>query len=346
MNTFKQTKSTIERVFSGAKNGLIEFAGWKYYIKFNTKIEGEVNGVDDGHLTINIPDFNLFVWKVDKYMQKAMKFYRDEKNYYELDTSSFRDKLFMCLLLNMSTFDAENIYDYITFRTKMLDTQFSSDKFSLGRLNYTKGQQEKSVKITASIRQNTSNLEATYKMKFAFENDLGERFSVPAVTFGIVDKKAYVYAVQRTKDVQEGEIVKELDRYFRKLNKGVDCEDIIANISPSSLVSLTLFATFLKNMGINKIVAKDFLPLRYMAVIDSPKGKNQEVSEKLDKDQFNMTNKFMYLFLRYSHHFENCKATYDDIKGEMSLTLNDSLIKSDNIIYQLDSVADEQEYSL
>ena len=60
--------------------------------------------------------------------------------------------------------------------------------------------------------------------------------------------------------------------------------------------------------------------------------------ERLDLDQYNMTNKFMYLFLRYNHHFPNCTAEFDEDKGEMEMDLKDDFdFCEDNIIYDIDS---------
>jgi len=158
----------------------------------------------------------------------------------------------------------------------------------------------------------------------------------------MVKDKCYVYAVQQTKDISEGALVKDIDRYLRKVNKGIDKEDIIANVSPSFITALTLFASQMKQMGLKQLVAKDFLPMRYMAVVDAPSA-NKERLDKLDRDQVNMTDKFMYLFLRYNHHFPSCEATYNADSGEMVMTLNETNKKNDNIIYQFDELGKTDE---
>ena len=341
MNTFEQTKNIIKKIFMQAKEGVITIKdknkeNWLYWLRFFANINGEKVIYENANLILDIPDFNLFVWKVDKYLQKAYKFFIAEKEYYDLTPHSFKEKLVMCLILNMSYYDAKNVYQYIDMRTKMLEREFQNEDFSLGKLYYQKGAVGKEGKIKAKIKRSQSNLEASHKMTFSIQNKDGD-YALPSIFFGLVNDTAYVYAVQRKKAIEEGSIVKDLDRYFRKLNKGVDMESVEGNISPNALVSFTLFCSYMKNMGIKKIVAKDFLPLRYSGVSDGPKGLDKKRIDQLIRDQYNMTNKLMYLFLRYSHHFESCPSEYDADKGEMQLTLNDNLnVKEDNIIYDID----------
>ena len=157
MNDFDKAKAIVEKVLSQAKEGRIEFAGWKYYIKFDTNIEGNLSGQSDDHITINIPDYNLFVWKVARYLKKASKFYLEEKRYYELDGSAFEEKLVMCLLLNMSIYDSQNIYEYIEAKTKMIEPNLTVDKTKIGNFYYQKGGEEKEARVKMWIKKNLSN---------------------------------------------------------------------------------------------------------------------------------------------------------------------------------------------
>ncbi|MBE7074203.1 MAG: hypothetical protein E7379_03845 [Clostridiales bacterium] len=342
MNTLEQTKRIIEKVFSQAREGCIDIKdknkeSWLYWLKFYAKIEGQANGGDDSHFIVDIPDFDLFVLKVDKYIQKAYKFFAVEKEHYDLTPESFKEKIFMSLMLNMSFSDAKNVYQYIDLRIKMLDREFDAETFKLGEIKYSKGAMDKNARIKAKIKSTRSNLEAPHCITFSIENTDGT-YALPSIFFGIANKTAYVYAVQRKRAIEDGNIVKDLDRYFRKLNKGVDIDDVEGNVSPNAVVAFTLFCAYLKNMGIKNVIGKDFLPLRYSAVADGPNGLNNERRERLDRDQYNMTNKLMYLFLRYSHHFKNCPASYDADQGEMELNLNgDFESEKDNIIYDIDS---------
>ena len=65
--------------------------------------------------------------------------------------------------------------------------------------------------------------------------------------------------------------------------------------------------------------------------------KRREFLEKHNKNQFNITNKFTYLFIRYCHHFPACETIYDDARQSMIVYLSKTNEKvDDNIIYNLD----------
>lgn len=332
-------KKNIEKVLMQAEKGVVEIGEKEnqgiYKVRFYANINGKKKeNVDDRYLVVDIPDYNLFLNKVEKYLDKAMAFYKKDQEYFGLSERAYIQRLFLFLMMNVSVNDASNIYDYIDQRTKMLETPLEKESFALAEISYKKALSTQDVWVGGSIMKNRSSLEGPYKFSMMCINRYGEQFNLPAVTFGIAGNTAYVYAVQNTKVKQDSLLAKELDRYFRKVGKGVDQEDIISNVSPNALVALTMFNAYLKKNGVEKVVAKDFLPLRYMASVDT-KGKEEEDLEKIDRDQTNITDKFMYLFLRYGHHFPSSNATYDDVKGEMELSLCGEDEQGDNIIYQM-----------
>lgn len=340
----KETKKIIEGLLEQVKRGRVLIGGqWAFYVKLNTIVEGKSDVQQDEHLIVNIPDLDTFAQKVHKYLKVAMDFYRDEQAYFELDEKGFKERLIMFLLINMTRYEGANIedsiYSYIDQRTKMLQKGIFEGTTRLGQMPYQSGAKTKYARVKSEIKKVRSNLEGPYKMGFYFDNEDGEKFTLPLITFGVCEDTAYVYAVQRESSVQQGRLVKDLDRYFRKLNKNVDAEDVVANVSPNALAALTLFVARMKQMGVKKIIAKDFLPVRYTAIADKPFVGDEERITKLNRDQFNITNKLMYLFLRYNYHFVNCTADYQEYKGEMQMKLEDGPANDDNIIYMLDEFA-------
>jgi len=155
-----------------------------------------------------------------------------------------------------------------------------------------------------------------------------------------------VYALQGKKGKQSGKVSKDLDRYLRKVNKDVDMKEIEGNVSPSALVSLTMFVSYLKEQGVNSIIAPAFLPLRYSAEKNAVyyKGKvkektNEEIKRDIDKRdliQYNITDKFMHLFVRYCHHFDNSNYYFDEDNQRMIVSIEPQKSKTENIIYGFD----------
>ncbi len=319
-----KTKHVIEKIFKQAEEGLIKIEPkdklfWRFYVRFSTNIEGNNAGKNLNCPILHIPDYKTFVEKTENYLKKAKDFYILDQDYFNLDDEAFLEKLFLDMVVNMSNIDCFNVYEYIDKRTKFLDYKPKCENFYLGELL--------GAQMRANISKNRSNLEAPYKFKISLQNE-EDKSTLPYITFAIIDDKAYVYAIQNAQNKNESSLSKKVDRYLRKLNKGVDMEDIVANISTNALASLVVFSSYMKEQGIKEIIAPDFLPIRETATL----------KERHDEDQYNMTNKFMYLFLRYNFHFDKCTADYDDVKNEMHMSLNNNSTQNDNIIFLLDNI--------
>ena len=99
----------------------------------------------------------------------------------------------------------------------------------------------------------------------------------------------------------------------------------ISDVSPSSVLSLTIFLNEIYKKGITKIKVVPYLPIRYENKIKSLAKKtikkskefNFDASEKINyylelikeykKIQSNITEKFIRTFYRVSYHFDNVK---------------------------------------
>lgn len=326
-------KKIALKIFSQAEKGEIVFGDnssfWSFYAKFSANIAGErKEGVDCP--TIDIPDFDKFAKSVEEYLSVAKNFYKEDKEYFDLSEESFEEKLFFDLIINSTAFEQKNILSFVKKRKNMLSQPLSCGEKYIGEYE--------GKRVYANIKKNRSNLESPYKMSFSFKNEEGE-FVLPAINFGFDGESVCLYAVQNKKEKQTSALAKKMDRYFRKLNSGVDMEDIVAEVSPNAVAALAMFASLCEKSGKKEIVAPDFLPIRYGASFSAKErlgeDKKEEAIEKLDRDQFNITNRFMYLFLRYNFHFPSAEATYDEDKGEMALALDGRERNGENIIFTL-----------
>lgn len=343
IQNFENTQNIINSVFGQAKNGKvsiesIDLDNWAFYVKFYTKIAGRLDPNFDGvSPIINIPNFNNFANLVGKYLAEAKKFYKQDKAYFTLSDKGFEEKLFMDLFVNATNYDLNNIEQFLTLKTKMLAANIKTDTICFG--------QYQNCECVCTVSKNHSNIEGTYKFSIKFVDTFGGQFLMPAVTFSIAGDTAYVFAVQRqinhAQNAEKSQAEKRLDRYFRKINKGVP--DEMQNVSPNALVGFTIFCNFLKSCHISNIVAPDFMPIRYdaktAAIFKTAKSANDEYDmlERHDKDQYNITNKFMDLFIRYNYHFANTSTDYDANTQTMNMQL--LTIKNahhcDNIVYEI-----------
>lgn len=350
IQSIEKTEKIINSVFKQAKNGTVsiesdDLGNWSFYVKFFTKIAGVLDPNFDGNSpVVNIPKFKKFVELTDNYLNVAKQFYKDDQNFFSLSDKGFEEKLFMDLFVNATNFDINNIEQFLTSRTKMVKQNIKTGSFDNGEYQ--------GYVCTCLISKNHSNLEGTHKFSIKFSSKDGEEFLMPAITFSKVDDIVYVFAIQRptNQSLEESKstIEKKLDRFFRKVNKDVPEE--LQNISPNALVSFTIFCNCLKSNKIKDIIAPNFMPIRYDAKKSSIE-KNaktiedeQKKLEKHDKNQYNITNKFMDLLVRYNYHFKNSEINYDSNTEMMVMQLSENEIdfNADNIIYDISNLGKEK----
>ncbi len=351
------TKQLITNIFDQAAKGFIEigdetFGYWSYYNRFYANIEGQTNSkIDPQHVEFQIPNLEVFGDEVEKYLETALAFYKDDRNYFVLTPASHKQKLFADLLVNATNYDVNNPIPYIQTRTRLLQNPMHTGVFDLGTLCLEDKSGPLTLHTFGAIGKTMSNLEGPYRFEIAIDDQNGNRFKLPYITFGIDGNTAYVYSVQNKNRKQDNPLVKKLDRYFRKVNKDIDPADQISQVSPNALVSLTIFNSFLQQLDIKEIYAPDYLPIRYQSNLDAQLHRittndaAEEVIMRHERDQQNMTDKFYNLFLRYNHHFDTSEVEYNDMTNMLRLQLpTQPPQKNDNIIYAISSHVDVTDY--
>lgn len=341
----------IKKIFNNAKNEnnlvVIEDPNFGKSIEFHSvffnKTQGISNSTNSNIPVINIPDYNLFVDCLTEYVTEAIKFYRHD--YLGLDSRFLAEKLIYDLFGNVTAPDFNNIIPYIKHRTAMLKTTLKKGVFELGQF--------KEYQLLGAVDSIGSEYEAPYKFLAAFDDEYGGRFKLPAILFGIDGDNVYIYAIQNTaateklspeKIEQNKSIKKNLNRFFRKVNLNVDENDCISKVSPNFLVVLTIFASYMRQLGKKQIIAPFYFPIRYDAnklhhtSLMKTETEIEAYIEKHDNDYFNVVNKFAYLFLRYNHHFPNCTAEYDENRNQIITKLEKTHPIDKNIIYDIDAI--------
>ena len=352
-----QLETNLHEIIDQAKDGKIVLpcensydpnSHFTFYTNFATKINGKVNSSNPTIPIVNIPNYKKFLEDLNHFINQAKKVYANEQEYFELNDKYFEQKLILSLFSSPTNIDTLNFNEYIQKQIKMLEKNIQTGTISLGRFeNY---------QLNAQINSCLSTIESTHSFT-PFITDGEVSFYLPRVCFSVLDDIVYIYGVQnknakKIKKISNQEtekeplnyIEKKFDRYFRKLNKGLSEDDELINVSPNALASLTIFCSTLKQQGLNKIISPDYMPIKYIAARNKNiYNDNKTAQEKvenlnlLEKEQFNMTNKFMTLLQRYVHHFDKSQIAYDDIKQEMQILLNKNQLEHDNIIYNLDN---------
>lgn len=340
-------------------------APWMMNSKFFVKINGNFNGKNSGVPVAEIPNEKLLIDYLMKYLDLATKFYAFEQERDDLTDRAFIKRLIFDLFINCSVADLNDVYRHIKTRTEML----KEDNLKLNSvfLGYYQAEKIGRCLVTASIMQNHSCMESPLRFQIEFMGQNGEEFMLPAILYGIDGKTCYIGAVQNFYTSQKTQLSKKLDRHFRKVNKDIPETSIESEVSPNAVVAFAIFVAYLKQIGVNKVCGTNFLPIRYQTKFEAQRlfaiREKKRLEEKQDsgelltekekqllselqsktpseyaedttnKIQFNVTNRFTYLFARLEFHFDNLEFDYSDYENKIYLKLNDkSYTKQGNII--------------
>lgn len=312
----------IEEILNEASKGKILIGDkskgfWIFYARFYAKIEGVTNAKNNKYPIFEFPDFDSFISQIEKYLSVAKNFYHEDKEYFDLNDDAFSKKLIFDLFVNATNFDLINFNNYIKKQTDLIKNELDLSEKQIGEFQ--------GLKVFGKFVKNHSNLEAPYKFECCF-GDGDQKFYLPSIYFGFGEDENYIMAVQNQHGKQNNDLSKKLDRFFRKVNKDVQENDVISQVSPNALVALTIFLAEAKRRGRENFVAPCFRPVRYHATKIAGLNKTDDkfekhsFDEKHDHDQFNITNKFMYLMLRFGHHFSGADVEFDETAEQMQIS--------------------------
>ncbi|MBQ9790946.1 MAG: hypothetical protein IJW24_05105 [Clostridia bacterium] len=350
----------IQEIFEEASNGQIFIARnsefeWRYYSRFYSNIEGSDKTKNKSYPTVRIRNYAEFVDELDEYLDLARDFYEFDKDYHEFQEDHDFDKfLILCLLANADFGDLQDITKFVSKRKKMLENHEELSVVDVGDFG--------KYFCQAKITKHQAALEAPFCFTPHFyDEERGEEYVLPSVTYGVIDGQVVIYAVQGRREKQTNKVSKDISRFLRKVNSGVDLplgEDDdpenffegmnlrkdIKNVSPFALVSLTMFLSNMKSRGFSQVSAPALLPIRYLAerhaVLVRAKVKGiDDVSpliQRREDIQKNATDNFMHLFARYCFHFDNSEFDYDDINHRMVLTTKEQKHVNGNILFEID----------
>lgn len=361
------TQEILNDFFDEAQSGTVFLATtgkygsspWKFNIELFANIEGNSNALHTEAPVVQIPNYQRFVEVVDRYLSIAEPFYIADKEYFDLTDSSYQKKLIADLFASATNFDFHDVFTYINHRTRLLKNPLPTQSFEIGTLNGTT--------IIATIKKNQSQLEGPYNMEFVAQHK-NETYQLPSVTFAIDEDKLYIYAIKyfnkKSKDpithkeinsVADGKLVldtefkEKMNSYFHTITQNSHSKGVERNVSPTSLVSFAMFLSLFKSSEIKEIIAPNFMPIRYATNKQKLITKSytepellESLLKKHDNDQNNITNKFMYLFLRYNRNFPENEIEYDDLRQEMRMTLSPTQTFGENLIYQIDQMGHDQ----
>lgn len=354
------------------KNNNLSIDGWSFNLEFQTQINDEnefvnkynyINSDVDETLVINnikIFDELLveYTMKMYELILNSDKLKKLENVYYNGNQKYIIDFIVSTLWTNATSEDFKNPINYIQNRINFLDKNLSEydDVTYMENVDFF---ENGSIKI--NINLNNPILETPYSFEPSIVSlDEESKFELPSIFFGISNNICYIYAVQNNKEKDENLFNKKINRILYKVNKNIvdDYEfENIKDVSPSALVSLTLFFKVLKENNIYDIKVVDYLPLRYKAKEEANRKKLEYLNKKLKDDkkisetkteleeeqiniQYNVTNKFIRNFFRLKEQLQNLEITNypGELDVNMHIKLNDNVYENDNILNKLNNM--------
>lgn len=311
-----------------------------YHISLNYEIEGKSIIKNDALPLFKIENLFVFLEKLTELLNLMYEFHLKDKEYFDFSNKNYLNYLLMSCITNMHENDFNYSLDYVNALIDAYNYNYNLDnKIYKGSIYLN----NKKIKIYEETKKNIASMESPVYKQFIFEDTTAcddDRFYIsPRVHYYTLGKKTYIKGIQNSIKVQKNKISKQLDRYFRKVDDGIDPSinisengevSNIRDVSPSFLVSLTLFiASFEDNQ---LFFMPDYLPLKYQNKIGVLNSKKED-SQEADRIQKNITNRFLLTGLRLSEHFDNLST--DFFNGYLTLKKEQYTHKEGNILYNL-----------
>ena len=304
-------KTQIIKAFNELKNearvGEVKLGSESDYrtfrILFNIVEEKEMDEIPN----LYIKDKSEFYKNLIIYIYKCLNFCNLEESYDNI-------KLILSFVfVNITNLEMNDLNTYLNKYINFLDDEVLSNKngsknTTLGLLKYETNKQ--------SIQQETP-----YCFKSYFE-DNDSKYALPRISYGIDNGVCYIYAIQNkdSKINTDSKYNFEVKQKLRTINSSISK---YRNVTPSFVVALSLFISFLRENNITKIKVVTPLPIRqknrdlaldYKIKFYTMSGHlgdeekeilKKELIDKKINDDYNSTVKFMNCFNRLKLHFDN-----------------------------------------
>ncbi len=324
-------KEIFYELIQEASQGKVIIDNEIWPIGFNTKFEalnkGIMNNFSEQFPTLIIKEEEKFFQVLNEYVLLELSLKHKTFTFVKNTKKNNIKFILAYLFVNASTQDFLNPITYIKRRISFLqDTTFHD----IDKKTFDLGAALLNTQLEIINKEQSIMMETPYKMEMAFkkiENDQEIIYPFASINYGIQiqDLCCYIYSIQKPKDNQNATSFKKISRILYKLNEGVsDLEskeylnyktgndsyypENISDVTIPFVFSLTLFLNFLQQKNIRKVKVVPFLPLRYLSrqiMSDNIEDvqKKEQLKERNNRIQENITNKFIRTFNRTAFHF-------------------------------------------
>lgn len=334
-----------------------------YNILFCTNFEDKILIKDDPIVKnlliprLRISNKERFDELLLKYVSLALDFYKDcpflkfvsEGGVLRDEMKYAKEKTLMTTLWANATFeDFSDPYIFLNNRISYLEDKKLGDlqgqRIELGFCETLNGS------LYMEINKADFNNETPYFVSIYLLSDNNEVYEFPNTYLGVKDKEACIYAIQGKKKMKEymSSYEKKVDRLLRKVDSGFDVKDDnyendgIANlkdVSPSFLVAANIVLGLLDKLYVTKVKIPSMLIERYNGkkianymhmLLEKDADKYNELNQKIDVIQSNLTEKHLRVFRRLAFHNTGIDITYYPMEKDSNMYFD---INSDNVVF-------------
>lgn len=316
-----------------------------FNVAFDTYIEGDLNSgsYGDSHPVLMIKSKNKLLPIFQQYVDILDK----NTNYFSNCDTKNRIKAYLSLLWCNAVYeDFADPYNYLKKQIDFLSNKLFDfdEKEYASNIDFTSiinSKNNKAVELVngSDIVVKISKQDIRMETPFLFTPFIKkeEEYELPSISYGITNGECYIYGIQDKSNNRNSDYQKSINRILYSLNKGLSDdnnnldEENVINVSPSAILSLTIFLDLLKDYEINKVKVVSLLPVRYNGKEISFEKKYQYELQKLAKEdmsldkkeeqkklmlyeykkellriQSNLSEKLIRNFSRLEYHFSTC----------------------------------------
>lgn len=322
-----------------------------FNVGFNTCIEGvlESGNFGDSKPILMVNNKEQLTILLEQYFNECDKY----ENKFSNCKLEEKIKIYLTLVWSNATYeDFANPLMYIKRRIEFYQnklTDFNSQEYrkEIEILDNSK--------ITVYNELQDLRQETPYVFKPVIQNDFNS-FLLPRISYGISNGECYIYAIQNDKTKELNDYDKKIKRKLYKINEDIfnfETDEYkeytngsdyypenISDVSPSAILSLSIFLDTINKCGIEKVKVISLLPVRYNSkeLAFTKKYEYQLKNNSLNemelkkllleykkeslRIQKNLSEKMIRNFRRLEYHFNNCIITAYPMEFDEYLHMN------------------------
>lgn len=290
-------KELVLEIIEEAKNGQVIIDNEIWPICFNTLLKQNNQYqsfvTNDWYPVLLLENFEQFLSLLEQYLELELSINRRHPVIVSNKERNLKKLLISYLFVNAKTEDFLNPNMMLKQRISFLQHHPLNNLDKTISFDYLPN-----TKIHITSKLDSVLMETPNRFETTIINDI-DTYALPSISYAIAKDTCYIYSILNPKQPTTNAYHKKIKRMLYKINDSVPEDDL--NVSPSAVLSLSIFLKVLRLYNIKKVEVVPYLPLRYLSR-DLLARDNLQLTERNDFIQTNATNKFIDTFNRLQYH--------------------------------------------